>query len=211
LLLAASLAASAQSSKTVVDNDQVKVLSVTVEPHKKTRLHDHKINRVMIYLNPGTQDINYQDGKKQKLTWTAGEPKWSPASGMHIAEITSEKPVTIVEVELKKPGSKSAKPTGAMDPVKLDPKHYKIEFENDQVRVLSVNIGPKESVPMHEHTRDRVVTYLTDMDFRITSGEGKADHAVHKAGDVAFSSYAKHKEENLAAAPLKLVVVELKN
>jgi hypothetical protein len=41
----------------------------------------------------------------------------------------------------------------AQDPVKADPnpKHYKVEFENEQVRVLRVHLGPKESSPMHEH------------------------------------------------------------
>ena len=59
----------------------------------------------MIYLQPGKQTIDYQDGKKAVLSWVAGEAKWSPASGMHIAEITSDQLVTIVEVELKNAGS----------------------------------------------------------------------------------------------------------
>ena len=200
----------AQQAKTVVENDQVKVLSVVVQPHQKTRTHDHKVNRVMIYLNAGTQDITYTDGKKTTTSWRANEAKWSPASGMHVAEITSGKPVTIIEVELKKPVPASAKPTGPMDPVKLDPKHYKVEFENSQVRVLNVLIGGKEAVPMHEHTRDRVVVYVTDMDFLITSADGKATPASHKAGDVAFSTYAKHKEDNRSDQAVRLMVVELK-
>src|SRR5437762_9389795 len=101
----AAAALSAQENRTAIDNDQVKVLQVTVQPHEKTRLHEHTINRVMIYLQPGRQNIDYKDGKHVPMQWRAGEAKWSPASGMHIAEITSDKPVTIVEVELKKPGS----------------------------------------------------------------------------------------------------------
>lgn len=212
LPLAFATLAFAQSNKTVIDNDQVKVLSVTVQPHQKTRLHEHKINRVMIYLQPGSQDIVYQEGnKKTVLKWTAGEAKWSPASGMHVAEVTSANPVTIVEVELKQAGPASAKPTTKLDPVTLDPKHYKVEFENAQVRVIRVKIGGKESVPMHEHARARVVTYLTDQNFRITNPDGKTDASVHKAGDVTFGVPNKHKEENLTDKPVELVVVELKS
>lgn len=29
------------------------------------------------------------------------------------------------------------------DPVKVDPKHYKAELENDQVRVLRISYGPR--------------------------------------------------------------------
>jgi hypothetical protein len=52
--------------------------------------------------------------------------------------------------------------TMAQDPVKVDPKHYKVEFENDQVRVLRVHLGPKESIPLHEHPQC-VLTFLTDL------------------------------------------------
>ncbi|MFQ5845458.1 MAG: hypothetical protein ACE5JG_10785, partial [Planctomycetota bacterium] len=39
----------------------------------------------------------------------------------------------------------------AQDPVTVDPKHYKLEFENDQVRVLRISYGPHEKSVMHEH------------------------------------------------------------
>jgi len=202
--------APAQSSRTNIDNDQVKVLSVTVEPHQKTPLHEHVVNRVMIYLQAGRQNIHYQDGKKVLLGWKAGEVKWSPASGMHVAQITSDKPVTIVEVELKKPGSSAKAGTSTLDPVEVDPKHYQVEFENDQVRVLRVKIGGKETVPMHEHRLNRVVTYLTDQHFRVTTADGKAEPVEHKAGDLSWGVPAQHKEENLSEKPFVALVVELK-
>ena len=198
------------TSRTNIDNSQVKVLSVTVEPHQRTPLHQHAVNRVMIYLQAGRQNIDYQDGKKVVLDWKAGEAKWSPASGMHIAEITSDKPVTIVEVELKKSGNSAQVGTSALDPVKVDPKHYKVEFENDQVRVLRVKIGAKESAPMHEHVLNRVVTYLTDQNFRVTTAEGKMESVEHKAGDVSWGGPVKHTEENLSDKPFEVLVVELK-
>ena len=32
----------------------------------------------------------------------------------------------------------------AQDAAKVDPKHYKVEFENDEVRVLRITYGPGE-------------------------------------------------------------------
>jgi uncharacterized RmlC-like cupin family protein len=209
-LLAAAAAFSAETT-TPLDNDQVKVLKVTQDPHVKTRLHQHKINRVMIYLQAGRQTIEPQGGKTVKMDWKPGEAKWSPAGGMHIAEITSDKPVTIVEVELKKPGSSAKAPASPLDPVKLDPKSYKVEMENDQVRVLRVKIGPHKAVPLHEHMLNRVVVYLTDQNFRVTTPDGKAEAVQHKAGDVSWGEPTKHKEENLSDKPFEVVVVELKS
>ena len=119
-------------------------------------------------------------------------------------------PVPIVEIEIKKPGNPSLMPT-ALDPVKLDPKHYKVEFENDQVRVLRVTIGPHESTPVHQHPVNRVVTYLTDQDFRVTSPNGKVETVKHNVGEVVWSGPATHKEENMSNKPFEVVVTEIKN
>jgi quercetin dioxygenase-like cupin family protein len=209
--LAIAAALQAQTSRTAIDNDQVKVLQVLVEPHQKTRLHEHTVNRVMIYLQPGRQNFSYQDGKKTVLSWKAGEAKWSPASGMHVAEIITDNPVSIVEIELKKPGGTAKTVAGALDPVKVDPKHYSVEFENDQVRVLRVKIGPGESTPLHEHALNRVVTYLSDQNFRVTTADGRTDTVIHKAGEVSWGGPARHKEVNIGEKPFEAVVVELKN
>lgn len=197
-------------SRTAIENDKVKVLDVTVQPHEKTRLHQHAMNRVMLYLMAGTQDIDYQDGAKTRLIFKAGEVKWSPLSGMHIAEILSEQPVRIIELELKTPGRAGKMDYGELDPVKVDPKHYRVEMENPQVRVLRVKIGPHESTPMHEHRLDRVVTYLTDQDFRVTGADGKIETPRHRAGEMSTAGMAKHREENLSGEPFEVVVVELK-
>ena len=130
---------------------------------------------------------------------------------MHIAEITSANKVTIVELELKKPGVKGAVKQPALDPVKIDPKHYKVELDNEQVRVIRAKIGGKQVAPMHEHGLNRVVVYLTDQNFRVTSAEGKVDLAQHKAGDVSWGTPTRHMEENLSDSLFEILVVELKN
>lgn len=212
--IAASLFAAAalfgQDPRVPIDNDKVKVVKVTQAPHTKTKLHKHDMNRVMIYLQPGKQSIDYKDAKMVTLNWKAGQALWSPAAGMHIAEIVSDNPVTIVELELKNKGAKEKVKGAAKDPLKVDPKHYKVEMENDQVRVVRVKIGPKESVPLHEHSLDRIVVYLTDQDFKITAADGKETIAKHKAGDVGYSNPGTHKEENLSDKPFEIVVVEFK-
>src|SRR5882762_9705579 len=47
--------------------------------------------------------------------------------------------------------STAPKPQPIADPVKLDPKHYKVDFENDRVRVLRISYGPREKSVMHSH------------------------------------------------------------
>ena len=92
------------------------------------------MNRVMIYLTPGTQVNDYQEGKKEVLNFKAGEALWSASGGIHVAEATSEQPITIVEMELRKPSARDSA-TG-LDPVNLDRIPYNFEFENQQVRAV---------------------------------------------------------------------------
>src|ERR1044071_4962761 len=90
LLAGAAAAGFAQNAPAVIGNDQVRGLRVNQAPHNKTRLHNPQVNRVMIYVQPGKQTFEWEGGKKTVLTWKAGEAKWSPAGGNHIAEITSD-------------------------------------------------------------------------------------------------------------------------
>lgn len=200
----------AQNSHPIIDNDRVRVLRVVDQPHHQGSLHKHEWNRVMIYLQAGTEDLKYADGTKVPLTWHAGEAKWSPASGMHVSEPTSPQPVTIIEIELKKPAGSATATPNPLDPVKVDPQHYFVAWENDQVRVLHVKMGAHQSAPMHSHQLDRVVVYLTDQKIRVTTKEGKEETVEHRQGDVSWGTPAQHREENMNDQAFELYAVELK-
>src|SRR4051794_27949466 len=183
LAFAAASLFAVETVKTPINNDDVRVVDVVVQPHEKTSLHEHKVNRVMIYRTAGAQSFDFQGGKPSTLKFAANEVKWSPIAGKHIAEVTTGDPVNIVEIELKKPGA-GKKITTALDPLKVDPKRYKLEFENDQVRVFRVKVGPHETIPEHEHQLNRINVYLTDAQTKVTSSDGKVDTTPHKAGDI---------------------------
>ena len=59
----------------------------------------------------------------------------------------------------------------AQDPVKVDAKHYKVEFENDQVRVLRITYGPGEKSVMHEHP-GAVAVFLSGGKVKFTNAAG---------------------------------------
>lgn len=51
----------------------------------------------------------------------------------------------------------------AQDPVKAAPKSYKLQFENELVKVLRVHYAAGEKVPMHDHSRSPAAyVYLND-------------------------------------------------
>ena len=68
----------------------------------------------------------------------------------------------------------------AQDPVRVDPKHYKVEFENAQVRVLRVHYGPQEKGEMHEYLAN-VAVNPTDAHLKVTPPDGKKEEFHAKA------------------------------
>lgn len=97
----------------------------------------------------------------------------------------------------------------AQDPVKVDPTHYKVEFENSQVRVLRIHYGPHEKSVMHAHPNS-VVTFLTDIDIKFTTPDEKSTEQHGKAGEVHWSEPGTHLPENLSDKPFEATLVELK-
>ena len=97
----------------------------------------------------------------------------------------------------------------AQDPVKVDPKHHKVEFENDQVRVLRWHADPHEKSPMHEHPAN-IAVYLTDGRVKFTFPDGKTGERQGKAGQVFWGEPVKHEVENVGDKPVEVVQVELK-
>jgi quercetin dioxygenase-like cupin family protein len=97
----------------------------------------------------------------------------------------------------------------SQDAVAADSKHYTVEFENDQVRVLRVVYGPHEESVMHEHPAS-VGVYLTDGHIRITLPDGRSGEPYVKAGQAMWHPAGKHLIENLGSTPFELVLTELK-
>ena len=70
-----------------------------------------------------------------------------------------------------------AGPALAENAVVADPDHYKVELENDSVRVVRVKYGPGEKSVMHDHD-DYVVVYLTDAKGKFTMPDGSTEYGM---------------------------------
>jgi quercetin dioxygenase-like cupin family protein len=102
-----------------------------------------------------------------------------------------------------------AQPAGKADPVKVDPKHYKVEFENESVRVLRISYAPGEKSVMHYHPGS-VAVYLNDGNARMTTPDGKSVDTAIKAGAASWAPAGSHLPQNVGDKSFEVIVVELK-
>lgn len=180
-----------------LDTPQVHVYVATLQPHTPVpSANGHATDRMLIYMDDGVMTRKEGSGKPETITFHRGDLRWRPASGAYVAENTSDRPIRILEIDLK------GKPSGPLPVTKLDPpsvdaSKYKVAFENDSVRVLRIHFGPHEKGAQHEHILNRVVFYLNDQ------GTTKAD-------DVRMAGAAVHTEQNDSDQPADRIAVELK-
>src|SRR5882724_11283633 len=80
----------------------------------------------------------------------------------------------------------SAAILSAQDAVKVDPKHYSVMSENDQVRILKVHYGAHEKSIMHSHPAT-VAVFLTDANGQFSFPNGKTQAFSVKAGESQYT------------------------
>ena len=97
----------------------------------------------------------------------------------------------------------------AQDPTKVEPKHYRLMFENERVQVVSVHYGPHEKSEMHDHPGG-VVVIVTGGHLRFTDQNGKVTEVYSKSGEARWFPPFKHKVENVGDEPYNAVYVGLK-
>jgi hypothetical protein len=179
------------------DTPQARVYIATLPPHTPVPARTgHATNRVLIYLDNGVMTRQDGSGPAQKIEFHRGDVRWRPASGAYVAENTGDQAIRILEIDLK--GGPTGPARGSkLDPVVVDAKHYKVELENDQVRILRVHYAPHDKGELHEHILNRVVLYLNDQPGA-------------KAGDIRMSGAGTHTEQNASDQPADRIAVELK-
>jgi hypothetical protein len=179
-----------------LDTPQARVYVATLQPHTPAiSRNGHATHRVLIYMDDGAMTVKEGDNTTT-IAFKRGDVRWRAAGGPYTAENTSDHPIRILEIDLKGAPAGPA-PVTKLDPVVVDPQHYKVDFENEFVRVLRVHFGPGEKGATHEHILNRVVFYVNDQP------NAKAD-------DVRMSGAATHAEANDSARAADRIAVEIK-
>ena len=198
----------AKQCKVALENEYVRVLHWTVSPHDKTPMHGHPA-LVTVSLHDGKTRYTSPGGKTREVESKAGRASWSDPE-QHSSESLGDKRGEIFQVELKnKPSAAMTAIPASEDSVKVDPKHYRVEFQNDRVRVLRIQYGPNEKSVMHSHPAN-VAVFLSDGLSKFTLPDGKTSSINIKAGQVQWAGKEKHLPENSGSKPYELVLVELR-
>lgn len=103
-----AVTAAPKNHKVLLENDQVRVLDVTVPPHEKEPVHAHRWPSVL-YIDKAGDFRDYDDkGNTIFDSRTVKEPiqypltQWMGPQSPHSVENLSDEPIHLIRVELKK-------------------------------------------------------------------------------------------------------------
>src|SRR5258708_38339771 len=97
----------------------------------------------------------------------------------------------------------------AQERTKVEPKDYKLDFENDRVIVIDIHYGPHEKSELHDHPGG-VVVNLTAGHLRFTDQNGKVHEVFAKAGESRWFPPVRHRVENLGDETYNAVYIAIK-
>ncbi|HZR03734.1 MAG TPA: hypothetical protein VFA81_11235 [Burkholderiales bacterium] len=104
-------------------------------------------------------------------------------------------------------------PVAARTDVEADPVHYKLEFENDRVRVSRANFGPHEKMPSFFDPNSAVLVSLTDSEgLKLTFPDGKVTYTPPFRAGAAYwaSAPQRQQQENAGDTRLEFIAIEPK-
>jgi quercetin dioxygenase-like cupin family protein len=97
----------------------------------------------------------------------------------------------------------------AQDPVKVDPAHYRVVFENASVRVLKIGYAPGAKSSMHQHP-DAIVVPLAATKVRFALPEGKSEVSELANESAMYTPAGTHNPENVGSGPVDALLIEFK-
>ena len=96
------------------------------------------------------------------------------------------------------------------DALAADSKHYKLEFENDRMRVLRLTLKGDEAVPVHDD-REALFVCLKECHVRLTRPGDRSSQDIHlQAGESRWIYGDTRSEKNLSSQPLEMLIIETK-
>jgi quercetin dioxygenase-like cupin family protein len=210
------------TAKVEFENEQIRVLRVSLGPHEKGAVHSHP-SRLGVTLASDKVRVYFPDGSTKTTTSAAHEYFWSePVT--HQVENISDTPMQNIEIELKQANAPGVevKPAGgdsiaqgtAADPVAVEQEpHHHVVFENQYVRVLDVVVQPGETTLFHRHSLDNVAVQLSDATIRRQYPGQDWVTSPAKAGSVGFTAGTKipyvHRITNIGSAVFHVMDIEI--
>jgi hypothetical protein len=194
----------------VFQNDLIRLLRVLIPPGNATLWHEHDFDYVVIAVN-GTKIQVELPGNPQATegTMVTSSVGYVNYAGKHFVHRVSNKGDVLnhqlaFEILVPKPGSFAASDRSAAS-------QYKMETDNDRIRVWRLKLAPGEIADSIDQRAPALRAILSGERLLETDSNGQVRETPVKSGDFAWlPGPGSRSVTNAGSTPLELVEVELK-
>jgi quercetin dioxygenase-like cupin family protein len=194
----------------VLQNDLVRVMRVLIPPSDATGWHEHNFDYVVVAVN-GTKIHVDVRGNPQAVegTMETSSVGYVNYAGKHFVHRVANRSDTVnhqlaFEILLPSPGSFTPSDRSTAT-------QYKMETDNDRVRVWRLKLAPGEVAQLIDQKAPAVRVVLSGERLLETGSDGQVRESSVKSGDFAWlSGPGARSATNAGVTPLELVEVELK-
>lgn len=190
--------------KVQFENEKIRLLHINVGAGEEAKAHSHS-GGVMVFLTDGQLKCKYRSGGSEVIHSKAGWTRWVDTGTfelMNAGPIPERQPFEAIFVESKKStgyGYKVQPPFGAPD--------WQIEFENDRVRTLRINLLPNDVREANRYP-EAVMIFLTDG--HVSFYSNSRTEVYGKAGETRWMERRADHFVNLGDNTVSAIFVELK-
>jgi len=189
---------------TVLKNEYVLVMHVTLPDGQRTLYHIHAHDRVSVELsncNISQQNLNEPEGPSTPTKpGDLSAPTVAAAPTIHRVHNFGPGTFEVLDVEfLQRPQQASTSEAGP------------VAIENPSARVYQWTLAPGSTSAMHTHTRPYLIVAVTKMPLKMTGPDGQSSSHEIQAGDFHWiDSKVTHSLTNEGTREGQIVEVELK-
>jgi len=196
----------------VLENQYVRMFSVSVAPHAATLLHRHSHD--YFFVNFGDSHIsNEVEGKSPvELHLSDGEVRFAEGNFAHVARNLSDQPFRNDAIELlqdeKLRQAPSRWPTEGGDKT-FPGGRSKVLLVRDAVRVSEANLDAGAATPSHHHDGPHLLLAISDLSLRSDAEGGGSTTITLKAGEVKWlDGGLTHTLTNTSSRPARFLTFE---
>ena len=179
----------------------------TVEPYQ-VFFENEYVRLVNVTLAPGEAAPRYNPASQKTVAIDfndSGRARYFKGTPPE-QHSRSDKSIRELRVELK---SRPRVESTPLDAIRLQPWRFKVEFENDQVRIVRLRFEAHEKGIMVHHP-PRVLATITEVAVKLKFADGYTDERGAPAGVAAWLEAETLQTENARDEPFEVVLVEPK-